>query len=186
MGKEIQERLLDIRKGYTRTRSRMEADIDEGSYPLQAEPALIHPGNTSVVKIRDKGVIDIFVGTDNGLRIDPVTRSITALSNTYRSHQQHETSETDRDRHARVGVNDTLAVGGHWTVKAGGNVHVEAAGALTLNAAKTLQLNAAVIDLNATEAIRMSHMPPHTHPELVPAPPPQAPPPQAPPEGDNT
>jgi len=50
-------------------------------YYNETEVGLYHPTNSSLIKIRDNGVIDIFVSTNQGLRIDPSTHSINFFSN---------------------------------------------------------------------------------------------------------
>lgn len=165
MGREVTERIKEVQTDYTRTRQKMQVDMDEKRYPLQAEPALIHPSNTSVVKIRDNGMIDIFVGTDNGLRIDPNSRTVTAMANTSVAKQRYAKSRTDRDRESDVGGNDTQKVANHWTVNAGGNIRIAAEGDVNISSATCISMNAPVIDLTAGQEIRMTPFPAHSHPE---------------------
>lgn len=54
--------------------------------PAVEEPALTHPFNTSTVKIRNNGMIDCFVGTDQGIRIDPHTKTINEIANGLKWH----------------------------------------------------------------------------------------------------
>lgn len=46
-----------------------------------AECGLTHPINTSSIKIKDNGMIDVFVSTNQGFRIDPKTKSINIIAN---------------------------------------------------------------------------------------------------------
>ena len=54
--------------------------------PAVEEPAVTHPFNTSTIKIRNNGMIDCFVGTDQGMRIDPQTKTINMITNGMKEH----------------------------------------------------------------------------------------------------
>ena len=60
-------------------------DIDERvqgkTMPFIEEPCLAHPFNTSSVKIRNNGMIDMFVSTNQGIRIDPGQKTISIITN---------------------------------------------------------------------------------------------------------
>lgn len=60
--------------------------VAEVPYMSVNEPAIVHPWNNSVMKIRDNGAIDVFSGTDNGIRINPVDRTIDMISKTNNTH----------------------------------------------------------------------------------------------------
>lgn len=50
-------------------------------YYSNDEVGMSHPTNSSTVKIRDNGAVDIFTSTNHGVRVDPSTSTITINSN---------------------------------------------------------------------------------------------------------
>ena len=60
--------------------------LDDTRYYNSQEVGLVHPNNSSLVKIRDNGVIDIFVATNQGIRIDPATKSVNFFTNNEKHH----------------------------------------------------------------------------------------------------
>lgn len=53
--------------------------LENAIRPRLEEPAIVHPFNTSILKIRNNGMIDMFVGTDQGIRIDPYSKTINEI-----------------------------------------------------------------------------------------------------------
>lgn len=132
MGKELQLQLEGVAEGFSKTRREIVESVDLKKYPLNAEPALVHPSNSSVVKIRDNGMIDLFVGTDNGIRIDPKHRSISLLANTY--------GEKSTTHNQTVTRNMNASIGGNWTVKVKGNLTFTTEGSMNFTAQKDISL----------------------------------------------
>lgn len=60
--------------------------LENAKIPAVEEPAVSHPFNTSTIKIRNNGMIDMFVGTDQGTRIDPYTKTINHIANGLKWH----------------------------------------------------------------------------------------------------
>jgi hypothetical protein len=60
-------------------------DIDDRvqgkKLPYIEEPSLLHPFNTSLIKIRNNGMIDLFVSFNQGIRIDPGQKTISEITN---------------------------------------------------------------------------------------------------------
>lgn len=121
MGRELLERIEQVKSQYSRTRRELQDQIQLYPYPLQAEPALIHPNNTSVVKLRDNGTIDIFVGNDNGIRVDPNERSIQILSNALQSKVYEEKTKIEKHRMTQIGGNAISEIKGNHQVKCEGS-----------------------------------------------------------------
>lgn len=126
MGKELIERIEQLRGKYGISRERSVKHTDDGKYPRHSEPGIVHPINSSVVKVRDNGMIDLFVGTDNGIRIDPRTKTINMIGNIYKDRVGAIQSRVHRD------VN--YDVGGTWTVKARGDIILETKNTLSFKA----------------------------------------------------
>jgi hypothetical protein len=137
MGKELLQKLNSVSFGFSKTRNEIENNVDLKKYPLSFEPALVHPNNSSTVKIRDNGVIDIFVGTDNGVRIDPENRSVNILSNSYREKTTNHKQEIMR--------NTSSTIGGDWVVKVEGNVKLESKGEMSLSSNKGVHIDGRTI-----------------------------------------
>lgn len=74
------------KKNLKTTVSATDINLQNASVPAVEEPALTHPFNTSTVKIRNNGMIDCFVGTDQGIRIDPYSKTINMITNGLKEH----------------------------------------------------------------------------------------------------
>lgn len=137
MGQELYNQLEEITGGFSKTRKEMTNQVDLKKYPLHTEPALIHPLNSSIVKIRDNGTIDVFVGTDNGIRVDPNEKSVTLLANNYGEKSTYHKQVIGRD--------STKEVGGNWKVNVRGNVEISAQGRMDLAATKGVHIEGRTI-----------------------------------------
>lgn len=60
--------------------------LNNSMIPAVEEPAVTHPFNTSTVKIRNNGMVDIFVGTDQGIRVDPHSKTVNIIANGQKEH----------------------------------------------------------------------------------------------------
>lgn len=78
--------IKEARARLSGTASILEKKEKEVPYMSVNEPALVHPWNQSIVKIRDNGTVDLFSGTDNGIRINPEDRTIDLISRTQNTH----------------------------------------------------------------------------------------------------
>lgn len=54
--------------------------------PGLEEPALTHPFTSSTVKLRNNGMVDIFVQGDQGIRVDPISRTINMITDGLKEH----------------------------------------------------------------------------------------------------
>ena len=73
------------------------------AYYQKAETGLTHPLNRSTVKIRDNGIIDIFVGTNYGMRINPSDGSIALISDSQTQHASTLSQCIDGSMSVQVG-----------------------------------------------------------------------------------
>jgi hypothetical protein len=120
VGKELSNKIEQLQRRYSRTRKELHEQIQLYPYPLAAEPALIHPNNTSVVKLRDNGAIDIFVGNDNGIRVDPNERSIQIFGNALRSKVYEEAIKINKHRTMEIGGDDITNIKGKRKIQCDG------------------------------------------------------------------
>lgn len=60
--------------------------INNACYYSDREIGLYHPDNSSIVKIRNNGMIDSFVSTNVGHRIDPLSKTYNIFSNVFKVH----------------------------------------------------------------------------------------------------
>ena len=67
-------------------------DVDANNKPRLEEPALIHPFNSSVIKIRNNGIIDLWTSTDQGIRMDPGARTINVITDGFKQHLNYARS----------------------------------------------------------------------------------------------
>ncbi len=136
----------------------LEAAVDSSRFPSDYEPALSHPLNRSVVKIRDSGAIDIFAATHQGIRIDPNQQVVNICTNSLLQHLGVLRSWVSRDakmevaggihlvNHAVITVDSrgdiVVSTNGNATVNARGNVIVRASGNIELKAGNEISLTA--------------------------------------------
>lgn len=122
-------------------------DKKEAPYPTVNEPALIHPWNNAVVKLRDNAVIDVFSNTDNGIRINPGAKTIDMFTQTVKHHVTFLRSFVKRDVRQDVGgywiINCTTArlhARGSVDIKAGRNINMTAGGSVNIKAGGTINM----------------------------------------------
>ena len=143
----------------------LELKLDNASKPLPEEPAMTHPFNTSMIKIRNNGMIDAFVGTDQGIRLDPNTKSVNIITdslkehlNIYRAWVQNDwqaivkkaiifkSDESSFNVTAKTDINNTA--GKDINSKAEKNFNVQAGGDITMKAGKNINLTAGgIVDI---------------------------------------
>lgn len=132
-----------LKDAQAKMRGSSKAKIDEKAqvpYPAISEPALVHPRNNSIVKLRDSGVVDVFANTDTGIRINPNAKTIDMFTQTINHHTSFIRSFVKRD--------EVHKVGGFWTIecatanvtakgsinfKAGGNINFKAKGKINFD-----------------------------------------------------
>ena len=66
--------------------TQLEKGLKNATSPVLEEPALTHPFTNSTVKLRNNGMIDIFVQGDQGIRIDPIPRSVNIIADGLKEH----------------------------------------------------------------------------------------------------
>lgn len=125
MNPAIHERLLKAQDKYRRTVEKTRGSVDKKRFPQSYEPALIHPHNSSIVKIREEGIIDVFVGTDNGIRIDPKNKSINFFSDAFRQRSMNEDKHIFRDAKHLIDNNWSIQVKGNTLIDVGNDFEVK-------------------------------------------------------------
>lgn len=110
--------------------------------PDGKEILLAHPTNSSLVKIRNNGMIDIFTATNQGLRIDPIKHTINVIG----EHEQHHidnlivwASKFIRMNAKRSIFMDSAesihsSAKNDWTLKAGENIIMTAGNSVHVSA----------------------------------------------------
>lgn len=111
----------------------LKQSIEGSQYPSGSEPSLIHPFNTSTVKIRDNGCIDIFVDTNTGIRLDPNLMNISIVTEGMRSHLGYLKEWIQLTKETYIGGNSIKVVGGNIYIEVGGNATAIVKGNLTAN-----------------------------------------------------
>ena len=128
----------------------MASAMDEVSLFAETEPGISHPVTTSSLKLRDNGNIEVFVATNNGIRICPENASVNLLASLVR------TSATDIkmdagnsiDIHSLMAINVNCdiainVVGGKTvTVKSGGPVDIVGAGDVNIKSGGNMNFSA--------------------------------------------
>lgn len=82
----IEDKIKDVKGRLTGSSKKIEKKKAEVPFHSVNEPSIIHPWNQSMVKIRDNGTVDIMAGTDNGIRVNPVQKTIDVISRTNNTH----------------------------------------------------------------------------------------------------
>lgn len=124
------------------------------SYYGSEEPGITHPLNSSTIKVRNNGMIDIFVATNQGLRIDPYTKTINVIGNTEKHHVTDfelfadESANLTTQRDLTLNAKRNLSLTGEkvsiatrsWTVVSDGDINLKSKSNITIDAAKDLIL----------------------------------------------
>lgn len=104
--------------------NRLQTGTDNTRYPDMAEPALIHPYLTQIIKLRNNGAIDMFVSNNQGIRIDPNTQTINLICDGEKEHLGYLRTWIQRDLEEYIGTNSLRVVGGTDTHNIKGNITV--------------------------------------------------------------
>ena len=153
MGKEVKERILQLQQQFTYTREQMLEVVKLGMYPLTSEPALVHPLKTSTVKLRDNGAIDIFVGNDNGIRVDPNDRNIQVFSNQWRSRIYDEKTQIMHNRELFIGNREEVVIKGDIARSSYGHCDEFVKKKWHMTSTRKIVLQAPYIELNGTVVV---------------------------------
>lgn len=157
MGKELQLKIDEMLHKYSLTVEEEEWDRELGKFPRDHEPAFIHPTNSSTIKVRENGTIDIFVGTDNGLRIDPSNRTVEVMGNTMKRRGNYEWNTTEKNATNNIGNdyvhnvgNDELhSINNNWTIHVGGDARVISENTIYMEAREKIHMRSPHIHLEA-------------------------------------
>ena len=125
------------------------------------EPGITHPKTGSTVKLRNNGMIDIFVEGDQGIRIDPKTQSINFFTRNENHHVTNLNATVDDSMKLAIqkhfGVEaETFALKtgeatmevGKWSVSSEGDVHVKSGKNITLEANNRILLRGSQVLLD--------------------------------------
>ena len=136
--------------------------------PQLEEPAVIHPFNTSTVKVRNNGMIDMFVATDQGNRIDPYSKTVNAIADGLKWHLGYFVGWIENDARwyanqlilfkSEQGAINLLAetdiimtAGRDVTIKCGRHFTVEVEGHTNITSNDGTEINSTVIEVNSDE-----------------------------------
>lgn len=114
------------------------------AYYNAEEPGITHPLNSSTIKVRNNGMIDVFVATNQGIRIDPVTKSINFIGNSEKHHISNLSMFIDEkiDITAKNNISIatdkamTISTLGEWTINSKANINIKSEGNITVSSSK--------------------------------------------------
>jgi hypothetical protein len=117
------------------------------------EPGITHPQNSSTIKIRNNGAIDLFVATNQGVRIDPNTKTISIFGINENHNVTNFNAFIDEDFNVEAqedislkGKNVSITTGqakitaDTWSVESTGDVNVKSGKNIILDAGNKLIL----------------------------------------------
>ena len=126
-GMPLSARVQDIlNRNRTSLASTVAEKLDAVPYPGFSEPAIIHPIHKSVVKLRENGMIDVFVDKNTGIRIDPETASINFFADTGTEMYDYLKTYVSKDQTTNVKRAWTVDVGTRFNLKAGRTISMSA------------------------------------------------------------
>lgn len=131
--------LSDLQSAYETSGNDFKAEAEKAKLPKVAEVALIHPTNSSIVKIRDNGMIDVFVSGNNGIRIDPETKTINLMGNCIKEQGGSKLAWLDSYQ---------AWVKGDWKLEVDGDVSISSKGTMTLKSETGIVMEAPGVDVN--------------------------------------
>lgn len=101
----------------------------------------MHPFTHSIVKLRDNGAIDIFVGTHQGIRIDPNTQTVNICTNTLKEHLGALRAWVTGDAQIECAAGYDLRSFAHVTIHASGDVTVKTEANAYIKAAGNMEVD---------------------------------------------
>lgn len=104
--------------------SGVSSSASNSAYYRKAEAGLTHPLNRSTVKIRDNGVIDMFVGTNYGIRINPNDGSVSIISNGQSQHASSLSQYVDSSMNVQVGGTYSQSSSSSQITSSSGNISI--------------------------------------------------------------
>ena len=139
----------------------------------KAEPGFTHPGNTSLIKLRNNGMIDIFTSTNQGIRIDPNTKTINMITNHLKNHLTYMTtwaekdiifnchkyfnvnSDTDINLEAKKKINFkceewNVNIIGDINVKCDGTINIKSQGSTNIESSSTINIKGSSINFSGS------------------------------------
>lgn len=151
-----QDQIAAMQQNYQTTSSTVKQAANNQHFPQTFEPALIHPDNHAIVKLRENGMIDIFVEDDIGIRLDPATKTVNIIANGIKLHGGSyyawvDSSLTDvlKNWVLKVGGNVDITVKGNTSITTVGTTMIQSTGDITLQTQGNLTATAQG-DLNAS------------------------------------
>lgn len=154
--------------------------LENAMRPKLEEPAIVHPFNTSVLKIRNNGMIDMFVGTDQGIRIDPYSKTINEIVDglkwhvgyfkgwveqdakwyangeiLFKSEQSSINLDAKSNISAKAGQNVTITAGQDVTISCSGTLTLSAGAGVNINTQGGFNLNGSAFDLASSGPVTM-------------------------------
>jgi len=142
------ERILNAQKRFRGSAKTHKENALESHFPSVNEPALVHPWTHAIVKLRDNGMIDIFADGDQGIRIDPKSKTINLLTDTEKHHVKAIKAFVQRDADWHISRNWTIEATNvnintksNVNINANGDVIVQAKNTITLKSGKELTID---------------------------------------------
>jgi len=127
------------------------------------EVMLYHPNNSSIVKIKNNGMIDIFTSTNQGIRIDPIKHVVNILA----EHEIHHLNNLTVWASKFVRINSKRGIfldsgdsiiektKNNWTINVGHDATINAGGNVMVHSDKSMQLDANYINIKSQTDIRI-------------------------------
>lgn len=135
----------------------MDELVDATSYAAYyntEEPGITHPANSSTIKVKNNGMIDIFVSTNQGIRIDPSTKTVNFICNSEKHHvsdlsvfaSNSVNIDSAKDlnlKSDKISINATSAdikVDDKWTVVVNSDINIKSNSNITLDAKEDINI----------------------------------------------
>lgn len=130
-------------------------DSSLGYYNAE-EPGITHPLNASTIKIRNNGIIDIFVDGNQGIRIDPSAKTINFIGTSEKHHVSDfsiyaDTSidlSSNKDVSISSSNNVSITTGNIWTLNATGSINITSVADINLSSQNNVTIKGKEIILN--------------------------------------
>jgi hypothetical protein len=116
-------------------------------YYKVAEVGIVHPTKTSSIKIKDNGMIELWVGTNQGIRIDPNTKSITMIANRFDTRVADRREWVDLDSVMNIRRNFELFAGKDIVLNCEGDFTLDIGGSLNINCKDGVKMDSPSLDL---------------------------------------
>lgn len=134
------------------------------------EPGITHPLNSSTMKIKNNGAIDVFVSTNQGVRIDPQTKTISIfgieekhhVTNLYKFVDENINTESKelniKNKNTSIETDQLNINSNVWNVNSTGDIKINSSSNITIESTKDITLKGSSVKIDGNFTISRDNL----------------------------